>query len=347
MALLQQDFLPSNPLELVTAGTRETALFGSVLAFALFSVFLFPILACWVLAFDVNVSFWFGRYIFWWTLPVPFFFLFVVFRQIKASKPKRGLLLATWICPCVLIFILAGILNSQTSHLADRLVSKDCRTFPTIRPISQSYWRAKDHLDACLSNQTYYLHSMTVFNACPKYKEWYKQEEHPEYWDYLHYLEDNYECSGFCVPVPGGVWSLTDSTSTKDSCSKAVVAVLHSKIIRITHQLMATPMVILFGVLVWVFAVRPTFQAYYLGRPDPAKATHQPQHPYYGTNGMQPPLVSSNGRFSANFAPAPLPSHMRTLPPTASIPGSLPPGAMIPGGFAPASSTMPAGYRQL
>jgi len=343
-------------------GTRETNLFGAALCFGLFSVFLFPVLACWILAFDANVSFWFGRYMFWWTLPVPLFFFFLIWRQMTISRPKRGILIVAWVFPSVLIFVLAGILNSQASHLADRLVSRDCRTFPTLRPVSLSYWRAKAHLETCLSNQTYYMHSKTVLQACPEYQQWYREEEHPEYWDYLHYLEDNYDCCGFCVALPGGVWSFADSHSSKDSCARVIVTVMQSKVIRLTHQLMCMPMLVLFGALVWMYAVRPTFQAYFHS---PAwdkmhphhPPLHHPQHPqqqYYGAINSPPPMAimpppmthSGSGRsLPGGFVPAPLPpgtmrpGSFQTLPPGAMISrgpsaGSLPPGAMVPAGFA-------------
>merc|ERR1719387_2818658 len=326
-------------MKIFTKGSRRVSSFSFALGFALFSVFLFPILACWVLAWDGNVTFWFGRYMFWWTLPIPFCFVAVILRQMTHDRPRRPLVMGTWICPSIVIFVVAGIMNSQASHLADRLLSRDCHSFPTIRPLAVAYNSAKAHLQDCIKNQTNPA-GRVVLQSCPMYREWYYEADNPRLWDYLHYLEENFDCSGFCSPMSRGVWSFGMDRAPKDSCARAVVAVMKSKVRRLTTQLMAVPMIIIAGVIIWVYTVRPTFQAHF-----PSDEDKQPWYKSIGASGWRPRMPHFSGGFHSGRAASQAPPLAMPPPPP---PGPGAQGAagatMVPGGaYGAAGATMVPG----
>lgn len=235
--------------------------FAAAACFGLLTIFMYPVLAAWTLAFDENVAYWWGMFAFWWTLPMPFAFvgLWIIFYNM--TKPKRGLLLGFFVIPSVVFFLIGAYLKSKSNHISDKLVSSDCSAAGQfgIRPLDLAYYDAAEKYKTCNTPEVEAaLGAPILFQSCPKYKEWRKEGDNAKHWDYLQFLETTFLCSGFCK---GGQESLWTREETKhDACAVVVYNVMRSKVGRLTTLLMAYPMIIIFVFLIWMHFTRPSFQ---------------------------------------------------------------------------------------
>lgn len=228
-------------------------LFAAAFCKSTFLLFSYPIITAWSLGHDDNIVYWFGSFVFWWTLPILPFFV-IIFAVQVVVRPRKSLILGTIIIPSVTIFLLGGMLQGKAGHLADKLRNRDCGTFPKIRKLELSLFDAQEKHKECLQTA---LHENVPFNGCSDYKKWEdEKDEYEKDWAYLEYMEANFECTGFCTSA-APLW-MYPKEAGKDPCAAALASHLESKVMSSTLQLMGYPIFLVFASVCWVFSVKPS-----------------------------------------------------------------------------------------
>eukprot|EP00746_Dinoflagellata_sp_MGD_P016384 gnl/MRDRNA2_/MRDRNA2_136954_c0_seq1.p1 gnl/MRDRNA2_/MRDRNA2_136954_c0~~gnl/MRDRNA2_/MRDRNA2_136954_c0_seq1.p1 ORF type:complete len:383 (-),score=63.36 gnl/MRDRNA2_/MRDRNA2_136954_c0_seq1:2-1150(-) len=240
---------------------RSWDLVNAGILFALFTIFAYPLLACWSLSYDENVQYWIGTYMFWWTLPIPIWFLIHYFIQIQMTKPKGAMVVWTFILPCVIFFLLGGSMRFRAQSVMDRISGEDCTVYKDNRALVQAHERAVEKYKVChpAGGKSGFD---VLFQSCAKYETWRKEDGNAKHWDYLMYLETNFACTGFCQPAEESLWSHKEyhEKSNWDACFNVVYSVMLSKVARGGLMLMTYPVFVIVGFLFWHYSVRPTFQ---------------------------------------------------------------------------------------
>jgi hypothetical protein len=220
-----------------------------------FLLFAWPVFTVWSLAFDDSIVYWFGSFLFWWSLPIPFFFL-VIYAAHVLLRPHKSLIMGTMIIPCVTLFLLGGALQAKGGHLADKLRNRDCGTFPLIRKLELSLADAKEKYNECLAGATAQSHPHILFTNCNQYEKWLEEGDNAKDWPYLMYLEAQFECTGFCQPDEP-LWVYHKDAGT-DPCGSALALYLEGKVLTNAKQLMVFPILLVFVTVAWVYSVRPS-----------------------------------------------------------------------------------------
>jgi len=247
----QENIKPKAHWDLLTAG----------ICFALFTIFMYPLLAAWSLSYDENVQYWIGTYTFWWTLPIPIWFILHWFIQANLNKPKRSLIMASFIVPCVVFFLVGGSIRFKAFSIMDKVSGSDCGVYQETRDLIKSHKEAEKYYKEChpAGGKSGFD---VLFQSCAKYKTWRKEDDNAKHWDYLMYLETNFACTGFCKAAEESLWSHKEyhDKESYDACFNVVYSVMDSKVTRSGLLLMIYPVFVLAFFLVWNCAVRPTFQ---------------------------------------------------------------------------------------
>lgn len=230
------------------------SLFTSSLLMASLLLFSWPVIIAWHLAFDGNIVYWFGTFLFWWTIPIPFWF-FGVYATHMIIRPGKSLVTGSIVIPCVVIFLLGGVLQSRAGHLATKLRNRDCGTFPLIRKLELSLFEAQEKQEQCLASAT---HPNVLFNGCNQYEKWLEEGENGRHWPYLQYLESQFECTGFCTSGRP-IWMYAKEAG-KDPCASALALFLESQVMYGAKQMMGSSISLVFVTVIWVFLTKPTIE---------------------------------------------------------------------------------------
>lgn len=231
---------------------EPSQLFAAAFFFSCMAVFLFPLISAWDLAFDPNVEYWFGRYAFWSTLPIPLGFLFTYVYHTRRGRPRKGLVMGSVIIPCVIFFLVGAMFKFEIAKLVDHLNSVDCQTYEKMKVLSDAVADAQKFYKQCDPADF-----GSLFHSCPKYQTWRKENDHEETWDYLQYLETNFECTGFCKSGLHPLW-ISARDRPRDPCAGCVVSVMRTRIGHNALVLMVYSILTLFVFLAWIFIMRPT-----------------------------------------------------------------------------------------
>lgn len=304
---------------------------------------MYPLLASWSLAGDETVEYWIGTYMFWWTLPIPIWFLLHWFIQTRLTRPKRALILASFIVPCVVFFLVGGSVRFRAQHIMDEL-TMDCDVDKDMRKISESHARAEEKYHEChpAGGKSGFD---VLFQSCANYKEWRKEDDNAKYWDYLQYLETNFACTGFCKPAEESLWSHKEyhDRAEYDACYMVVYSIMSSKVARSGLMMMVYPIFVLFFFLSWNCAVRPSFQKMAAGqRGHIGPQAREDVKQMYGAleRGAQ---VAKEAMYSPRQQAPPPPVFLPSQYPPPGPPMAAPP----PGGggppMAPGPATLPPG----
>jgi len=228
--------------------------FAQAFCYGCFTVFCFPLMSAWMLAFDRDVMYWFGTYVFWWTLPIPFLFIFVFFYHMQFGRARRSLVLGSVIIPCVVFFLLGNSLRFKAEHLQDHLLSVDCQQYPIMKELEDATREAAQFYDKCNPRGLDIL-----FPACADFEKWKKDTDNVETWSYLQHLETNCLCTGFCNTYEDSkpIWTHNKEWS-HDPCAMCVVAALDAHIYRVGTQMMVFGIITLVVFLIWHFIMEPT-----------------------------------------------------------------------------------------
>lgn len=219
-------------------------LFASSLTCALFCVFMYPMLTTWHLAADENVRFWIGWYPLW-SLLLPVGWILAHFYHVSIGQGKRSVLMSCVIIPCVVFFLIGGSVLFQATHVVDGLLTADCPHFRAIRPVEQAFQDAAAVLDKCQEEKP-----EAILQNCQQYIDEYDLDNHARQWQYLEFVEANYNCHGFCKARQEGLWSR--GAVTNDACAVSVASVLRGRVQHAAWQLMMYNIIVLFVFLGWL-----------------------------------------------------------------------------------------------
>jgi len=231
---------------LITSSWNMGQLFAVGFFICSFLVNLFPLMSVWDVAFDTHVTFWFGNYPFWWTLPIPLMFLVVFAYHMKRHHPKRKAVMMSIIIPCVVFFLLGASLKVKSDHLMDHIIYDDCGTHSQqFRDLDMAATEAEKKFAQCNPSG---FGAVTLEN-CPDFAEWRKP--HAREWDYLQFLENDCGCTNFCHSSRMSVWT-PPAARAHDACSNCVLSVMRTKVQHVGNQLMLYAILILVIALVWL-----------------------------------------------------------------------------------------------
>jgi hypothetical protein len=232
--------------------------FATAFCYGCFTVFCFPLMSAWMIAFDKDVMYWFGTYVFWWTLPIPFGILFVFVYHLRRGHLRRGFVLGSVIIPCVIFFLLGTSLRFKSEHLKDHLLSFDCQTYPIMKELEVAAKEANQLYDEC--NPHGYD---VIFPACADFDKWRRDTDNERTWDYLQHLETNCLCTGFCKSGVKPIWTHSKEWS-HDACATCVVTAIDAHIWRVGEQMMASGLIILLVFLLWHFLMEPSILHFHM-----------------------------------------------------------------------------------
>lgn len=234
----------------------EAQKFNSAFFVICFTAYSFPMITAWRMASDVNVTFWFGRFPFWCTVPVPLIFIVVYILQTRNGRPKRPFLLLSIIVPSVIFFLVGVSLKFKAKRLQDQLQSVDCSVIPKLRHVYHAAEDARRLYAEC--NPT---NERMIIQTCPKYGDWLDEDkDRKKTWMYLEYLEENSGCSGFCIAGNRPLWHFKEDAEVRDACAPCVAAVLGAKVVHSGEQLMFYSVSFLLAFLLWMFLMGPTLR---------------------------------------------------------------------------------------
>lgn len=237
-------------------GTDQGTTFAAAFFFCSVAIYIFPLIMAWRLAFDSNVDFWFGRFPFWVTLPIPLVFVVVYILHIKVQRPKRPYMLASFIIPSVTFFMVGSAISYKSIALQDRLLSVDCKVLPRFREIYQAAEDARRLYKKCNPNG-----ERILFQVCPEYDKWSQEvEDRAEMWRYLQFVEGSNGCSGFCTAGTTSLWHFPDDQDVRDACAPCVASVMRTKIDHTASQLKMYSVIVLFSFLAWLFICTPSLR---------------------------------------------------------------------------------------
>lgn len=251
-SLNQDQIAPMTNLLFTERSHQQT--FAVAFCYGCFTVFCFPLMSAWMLAFDHDVTYWFGPYVFWWTLPIPLGFIFVFLYHMKVGRLRRGFVLGSVIIPCVVFFLLGTSLRFKAEHLKDHLLSVDCQQYPIMKELDEASKEAVQLYNKC--NPSGYD---ILFPACADFEKWKDDTNNAQTWSYLQHLETNCLCMGFCKTPENSqpIWTHAKEWS-HDPCSMCVVSAMDAHIFRVGTQMTCFGVITLFVFLVWHFLAEPT-----------------------------------------------------------------------------------------
>lgn len=296
-------------------GKTKLDLFTAALAFVWLTLFGYAFINCAALSFDSNVNFWIGRSLFWCTLPIPFFFLLIVFLQSRRSLPNRDLMILAFVVPTVIIFLCASYTLSRSSKIADALVSRDCSQ--TFRDQVQSYKQAQAALVECGGDKD---HTATL-PTCPSYQD-KLVGTNKRNWNYFQYLELNHDCTGLCTAEDKMLWTRWQRNYRSygnDACAVAIAVELTTKVGRLCRQLMWYPLLFTILWLVWLCVYRVSLIELFRHKPGSDSLRLRSQFPPVPPPVPPPAPVEPRPQPAAMLPPPPQPpTPPMTLGPSAS-----------------------------
>lgn len=296
---------------------------GQLFAFAFFIccflVYLFPLMSVWAVAFDTHVTFWFGNYPFWWTLPIPLMWFAVLLYHMRRHYPKRKVVMISIIVPCVVFFLLGASLKVKSDHLMDTIIYDDCGTrigeySKIFGDLDQAANEAERYFEQCNPSGI----PIVTLENCPKFSEWRKPRA--KEWDYLQYLENHCACTNFCHTGRRSVWT-PPAVQAHDSCSNCVLSVMRTKVQHVGYQLMFYAILVLVVALLWIRLMKSTLEE--LGAEMRWNELHSSRHPDQLTDRFHTHRSLSPNHYVREpvFVPAPVPP---ALPSVSLAQGTVP-----------------------
>lgn len=184
-------------------------------------VFMVPCFTLWYLSRQPALGYFESDHT-WVIVLVPAIVLLAHLYHTRCG-PQRYITPCALMIPSIILFVIGLTVNSGSSDFVQSLFSLDCDIVPQKAHLQLEWEAAHAFFKQCLSDTATRSNFTTQFLAdtfriqdCTEYPA--VQAKHDKTWGYLQKLEENYACSGFCIPGPQ-LWS---SGPHKDSCSVAV-----------------------------------------------------------------------------------------------------------------------------
>jgi hypothetical protein len=229
--------------------------------FALVAVFVAPTLQLLRVVDDCSVEYFLGS----WTSIVgviPLTCLAGHVAHVTLGRLHKYIVLLCLLVPTVLLLVVADILVWKVSTKADELFSTDCDTFAAKRDLDDARYAAERMYQTCLVDTLTWASAsksnLTLAQAMQLYRigdcEEYEFEfrRHESHWQYLSWLEDKYQCAGWCE-FTAPLWTRKE---VQDSCSVAVSSVFSEKIVYMSSQVVMYTIIAMTIVCSVLLAVR-------------------------------------------------------------------------------------------
>lgn len=200
------------------------------------------------LARDQSVRYWIGPWGYF-TLLLPWYFFLCHVLHARRRGPKIIPVILSTVVPCVGLVLLSNVHFHYAGIVADMLRAKDCITFSEKQTVHRAWIAAAVMYETCV-NRTAVAAGVSrdqVFKEirlpdCLEYQEvapdpW---ASHRKTWEYLHTLEMESRCSGWCWEAR----TLWVSGETQDSCSASAGTSLGTKVRPICSRMFTTALII-------------------------------------------------------------------------------------------------------
>merc|ERR1719265_1571798 len=105
----------------------------------------------------------------------------------KQRRPKRSLILARIIVPCVDLFLVGGMLLASAGKVRTELLGANCGGVGEAGKLDMHWNAASDFLLTCRAKNPA-LGDMLLVNHCPGYEDAMWKGNHEKYWTYLQHL---------------------------------------------------------------------------------------------------------------------------------------------------------------
>jgi len=181
--------------------------------------------------------------------------------------PNRYAIAAALLLPSLLLLMLGVMTNEGASKYVQSLFSIDCDILAEKAALQLEWESANAFFKQCLNDTaaqkystgknytTQFLESNFRITDCSGYQEVYAQHAKP--WGYLQKLEENYACTGFCIPGRQ-LWA---KGPTKDSCSVALSTVFKYFVGARSEKVMVMMFLVLILTAVFFVFVGPILKA--------------------------------------------------------------------------------------
>merc|ERR1719161_736105 len=143
-----------------------------------------------------------------------------------ARGPNRYVTSMALIIPSLLLLLLGLLANRGSSMYVQSLFSIDCDIIPVKAHLQLEWESANAFFQKCLHDTAKTMNYSVPYLAdnfriqdCTDYSEAF--QAHHGTWSYLQSLEENYACTGFCIPGQ----QLWTTGPHKDSCAVSVASV--------------------------------------------------------------------------------------------------------------------------
>lgn len=251
---------PSSPYEILS-----WAYFPQWFTLSCILAFLNPIWLTVHLGQDRTVLYWLGP---WCRIAavLPLIFLVGHMAHLKKHRPSKPVVVLCLLVPTVFFLVLSQDISSRAANMADQLFSTDCDIVNGKRQLERSWETARNLYVKCLKDTVRLApasQNLTYSAALQLYRiqdcDEYANEErlHRADWAYLWYLEDEYDCAGWCTSnFP--LWTFKE---TQDSCSVAASQIFEEKIAKRAGQVMLYSFGTLLGTSALLLTAGPFLRA--------------------------------------------------------------------------------------
>lgn len=162
--------------------------------------------------------------------------------------------------PAVILFVLSSITVEGSKSIIQSLFSIDCDMLPQKVHLQREWEAAESWFNTCIAQTALkshfnftlkYIATEFRMQDCGGYEAIY--DKHEKEWSYLRRLEENYMCTGFCVPSRQ-LWS---KGPHKDSCSVAVSQIFKYFVSARSEKVQTIMMMIFLPTLVFFAVLQP------------------------------------------------------------------------------------------
>jgi hypothetical protein len=229
--------------------SKYNGVFPGLFTMWCFALFGPAIVTGWLLSGDPNVQYfigWHSRAV----LAIPVLLLMCHVLHIKFGRPKFYVVVLSTFIPSVLVFLVGYSHYIPISGVVDRLLSTDCSTYEMKYHIERAYRQAEGLFDDCVGRVALETNATRtavraglVIQDCKEYQvpnvggdpyaRWRNE------WAYLHGLEVQENCAGWCYDSPA-IWvAQNERAEAKDVCSNVAASIMKGKVKRSSMRMVA------------------------------------------------------------------------------------------------------------
>jgi hypothetical protein len=203
-------------------------LFPTIFSLFIVGVYIMPLWMLYHAGNDPNVQQWITKHLWVPVLVLPLVYFAVHMLHLVRRTPSKPAVVLTLYGSAVVLLIAAEMLEVNSYAMGNAMMAMDCDASDGKRAMQNQYMSAVTFYANCAqtvatSRNITFGQAVATYRIrdCPGYLEQANSD-----WAYLAYLEDSYQCSGWCEERP----SLFTHRTTKDSCQSVVADVFLNKV---------------------------------------------------------------------------------------------------------------------